>query len=63
MVVVGEMHVGKGREEKGKRKGREREVKGSIPRTRPRLSHARCACEAVPIAREMHAACPSSRAR
>ena len=42
MAVVGEMHVGKGRAEKGKKKGREKEVKGSIPRARLRLSHARC---------------------
>ena len=53
MAVVGEMHVGKGREEKGKRNGREREVKGSIPHARTRLSRARIQDERV--ARISHA--------
>ena len=61
MAVVGEMHVGKGREEKEKRKRKEREgeVKARISRATLRLSHSRCArrehlaCDRRCVAREM----------
>ena len=59
MAVVGEMHVGKGREEKEKRKGRGSEGEHL---TREAAPVTREMSEAAPVAREMREAC-TSRAR
>ena len=57
MAVVGEMHVGKGREEKEKRKGRGSEGTHALRARFARRAHF--ACDRCCVAREMLAACAS----